>query len=220
MLSVSNSYFPGILKAAYGWYDYEISFQAKMSSNVPDERQNISFVVRSENSLNGILFQISKENFNPFLLYNETLIFDEERSSHLRTVLRPDVWIPVKIIVKGNNVDISVDNYHVEYRIVTKVFNAVENNLLVRGSAPTLRQIVDSNTRIQTMQSEIISKVTGIDSIVNEEEKRTAWAEVSADIAKIPPSTRVILEYQKGSVGFRQADVENTFFRNLTVKRI
>ena len=39
-------------------------------------------------------------------------------------------------------------------------------------------------------------------------------------IAKFPSTTPVVLEFQKGSVGFRESDVECAYFRNLTVKKI
>lgn len=220
MLSVTDSYYPGTLKGAYGWYDYQVTFWAKIDGDVPSSLQNFSIAIRSENSLNGIMLQITKTHCIPYLLYNGTYIRDEDNSQMLRTTLKTNTWIQVKIIVKGNNADVWVDNYHVQYKIETRVFNAVDTSLLSVSKTPTLKEIRQSNDDIQAKRAEIIKKAETGEKLTSEEDKKNLWSELSAEIAKIPSNTRIVLEYQKGSFGFRESGKERAYFRNLSVSKI
>jgi hypothetical protein len=217
MLSVTNSGYPGILKDIYGWYDYEISFLAKISDK--NETPNFSIIVRSENNFNGIMFQVTKTHFLPHILYNGTFILDKDKYEQLPTVLNTNEWIPVKIIVKGNNVDMWIYNYKLQYRILSKVYN-VENRLL-GNNPPSLQEIELSNTLIQEAIQKVIDEINRVSQMPDGAEKNKEFSSISDHAQEnIPANTRIVLEYQKGSIGFRAFGNEHTCIRKLKIKRI
>lgn len=217
MLSVTNSTYPGTLKDAYSWYDYEISFLAKIDKDVDLNSQNFSVVVRSENTLNGVMLQITKTHLQPHLLYNGTYILDKENFLQLPTVLKPDEWIKVKLSVRGNGIDIWLYSYKLQYKIPTKVYE-VENVLLRRDL--TIKEMEQNNSKVEDQRIEIIAMLSRIQKIKDPKEKELEVAKFDEAMKNFPTTTRVILEFQKGSVGFREASSEHAYFRNLTVKKI
>lgn len=217
MLSVTNSGYPGTLKGAYGWYDYEFSFLSKIDKDVPKENQNFSVVVRSENNLNGVMLQIGKTHLRPHLLFNGSYIRDTESDTQLPTVLKEDTWYKIKIKVTGNNIDVSVDNYKINYKIPTKVLNNVDNRLLSKTS--TLKDLDVSDRDFKTKQDAIFKLYDQAFTMQKGADKDTKIAEANKQYSDLPQSTKVVLEFQKGSVGFRESGVEQAYFRNVLVKK-
>ena len=206
MLSVTNSDYPGILKEAYWWYDYEISFETKIEKT--HRSQNFTVVIRSESNFDGVMLQITRTHLRPHFIYNGTFIRDAEAEEQLPTILPLDEWIKVKLIVKGKDVDMYIDGYKLQYKIPTKVFE-VTNDILSRGSV-TIDDLEDNQKELTTIKD--------ILSMPESPAKVVAMQTISA--TSIPPYSKIILEYQKGSVGFREAGREKAHFRDFEIKRI
>jgi hypothetical protein len=213
MLTVTNSTYPGTLKGAYWWYDYEATFQAKIDKDIPKSKQSFRIVVRSESNFNGVILKISKTEFQPYLLYDGTIIKDSDSHQRLPTILNEGEWIKVKVLVQGNNVDIFINEYKLEYKIPTKVFDKVESSVLSRD-AVDIDDIEESDERIQ-QSIEILAMQ---DSAAKKEAMKTIKTFLIA--GAIPPYSKVILEYQKGSIGFMQDGREKAHFRDFRIKRI
>lgn len=216
MLSVTNSFYPGILKETFSWYDYEIRFQVRLSKDTPVQLQLFSLVIRSENSLNGILLQITSNHFNPHLLYNGTYILDKNSFQQLPTILPVEEWIMVRVIVKGNNVDILFAGYRIQYKIPTKVLN-VESGVLYSGV--DLTELEERHKKIE-VSKETISKYINEINAADESKKAGLISDLDAYLKEVPSFSSITLEYQKGSIGFRQSNQEHAYFRYLRVKKI
>jgi len=220
MLSVTNSDFPGTLKAAYGWYDYEITFQAKIDSKLEKSKENFTVFIRSENNLNGVMFQISPIEVRPHLLYNGIFILDTKNNFPLPTELKRGDWVDVKIIVSGNNVNIWINNYKLQqYIIPTRVFNTVPNSTLTETQT-TIENLEKKNEEVEKKEKLADEAFKKFIKTPAGPEKDAAKQEVLKVYQDIPSYSRVILEYPKGSVGFRQVAGEHAYFRKLKVKKI
>ncbi|HSW88864.1 MAG TPA: hypothetical protein VLG12_06905 [Candidatus Saccharimonadales bacterium] len=204
MLSVTNSTYPAILKEAYWWYDYEVSFETKIEKG--SRNPNFAVVIRSESNFDGIMLQITRSQLRPHFIYKGTFIVDTDAEEQLPTVLAVDEWIKVKLIVKGNNVAIFIDGYELQYKIRTYI-GEVTNDLL-SGNTVTLDEIKKSNAKV--------TRIKEVLSMPDSETKNT----LLEGIGVIPGYSTVILEYQKGSVGFREAGREKAHFRDFKIKRI
>lgn len=223
MLSVTNSDYPGTLKAAYNWYDYKISFLAKMDDEIVPERQNFAFVVRSEDNYNGVMFQITKTHIYPHLLYNSTYIKDTENDQQLPTVLNPGEWINVRVVVLGNTAEIYLDGFKASYKIPSLVINYGRSDLLARHSI-NLKEIQDVNATVTEKYNRISGILRMTPSPAKEEAMKTIgniFEEINKDSSGYSVSySKILLEYQRGSVGFRESGPEHAFFKDFRIKRI
>lgn len=214
MLTVYNSVYPGTLKGAYWWYDYEVSFHTKIDKDTRNRSgQSFNVVVRSESNFNGIILKISKTDFQPYFLYDGTMIKDTDGHQKLPTILSDGEWIKVKLIVKGNNIDILINDYDLQYKIPTKVFDKVEISVLSKDLV-NIEEIENSNNQILNA----IEILNMQESAAKKEAMKTIKSFLSNNL--IPPYTKVILEYQKGSVGFMEEGREKAHFRDFRIKRI
>jgi hypothetical protein len=217
MLSVTNSEYPGTLKGAYGWYDYELNFLVKIESEVIESNQNFSVAVRSDNNLNGVMLQITRTHMKPHLLFNGTYIRDTENDIQLPTILKTNIWHKVRIRVVGGNIELIIDNYKVSYKIPTKVLN-VENQKLSRTT--TMRDVVESNRKIESLQKDLYELFDAAQKMPEGDEKKNAFGKIDESVNKMPAFAKVVLEYQKGSIGFRESGSEHAYFRKVMVKKL
>ncbi len=223
MLSVTNSAQAGTLKEIYQWFDYEITLLFKMKGvAVGEVAKDCSVLVRAENNSNGILMKITTEEFQPYILFNGSYILDDDNVKRLPTVLETDVWHPLKISVKGDNVDITVAGYKLhQYRIQTKNF-FVEEKIINKIGSLRLKEIIESDLNINGFLNKWYGALDDWRNEKNEEEKRRlgivqeeAWQEY-----KKIKYQKITFEYQKGSIGFRAVDLQQTYFKDLVVKKI
>lgn len=224
MLSITNTSEPGTLKDIYGWFDYEISFLCQLkSSPLKSQKNSISIFVRTESSKNGIMLELDQEKFNPFILHDGIYIQDAEGSSRLPTMLELNKWYPVKIVVSGDCIDITVANYRLQqYRIQTRTFSVEKKVLNNFPEEPTLKDIIASDIRVnksfrtwldlfnKSGKEEDPAKKA---DLVTQE--RSAW-KAYTDLDRTP----LVLEHQKGSVGFRAIGQMHTNIKNVVVKKL
>lgn len=219
MLSITDSRYPGTLKDAYGWYDYEITFLVKLPKKEEDKKKQIFAVtIRSENNLNGVMFQLTTTHFRPHLIYNGTFILDEKNFEKLPTILKDDTWIKVTILVTGNIVEINLLNYKLFYKIPSVTYN-VRNSLLAQDTSIT--SLEDSDREIETYLNDSLKKLRKFVDTPrdNAEERKKAWEEYLQADSSIPPYTKVTIEYPKGSLGFRAHGNEQAYFRNVSIRK-
>lgn len=215
MLCVTNSDLPGTLKSAYEWYDYELNFSAKMTRDGTKIKQMIGIVVRSENNNNGIFLQFSKKEFRPHLLHDGKYYLDAKKIEPLKILLKHNTWIKFHIIIKGDNIDIWIDDFKLHYRIPALSLN-VQNNLLFGDRQ--LSELEESNNEIQKKINIWIKKYDEILKEPDSAKKETMRKEL--DTKEIPQNTRIIMEYPRGSIGFRESGEEKTCFRNVKLTKI
>lgn len=218
MLRIKNSKFPGTLKGAYSWYDYEMSFSAKMDS--VDQQKGFGFAVRIEDSSNAIIFQITNNKFIPFLLYNGTLIRDTDNEEDLPVILDENEWSRVKVLVKGNIVEINIrgSNKFI-YKIPAESFN-VPNILMAGFSNPNLSELRQKHQEQRAKLSQLLDRDTQINKMPEGPDKEVAKQQWNNDLSQLPQTTRITFDYQKGSVGLRTDDNQVSYYRKLTVKKI
>jgi len=217
MLSVTNCYYPGILKDACSWYDYELSFIAKIGGGLKDEDQNFSFVVRAENNLNGVMFQITCRKIRPHLLYNSTYILDAKNDEQLQTLIKPGEWVGVRVRIQGNIVKININGFDYVYKIPSLVIDNVSNIILKRNI--TLVELEEHGRGVEKTFQGLVgayrmeeSPAKGLAVKVAEDNFR--------EITQGGTLIRVAFDYQKGSVGFRESGPETAYFKNLKLKKI
>ncbi len=218
MLSVTNSPYPGVLKDAYHWYDYELNFLARIAEDVRHKyKQNFTFVVRAEDNYNGIMFQITKTHINPHLLYNSTYIRDTENNMQLPTILKPGIWMKVKVIVVGNLIDIYIDDFKLSYKVPSKIIAYVRKDLLTK--TPELKDLQGRSEMIEKVINEFVSTKQWDESPAKEEALEKLDAQVN-EITASGPYDKVVLEYQKGSVGFRESGEEHAFIKDFKLSKM
>lgn len=213
MLSISNSSFPGTLKETYTWYDYEINVLVKI-----DAGQDFGVTVRSENNLNGILVCLNKREISVFLLYQGTFILDDKNKNFLPTTIKEGVWTRCKLVVKGNNIDMWISNYKIlSYKIPTLVYK-VENKYL--GTTTNVTEIENSNKKIKEEEDKDLELYKKYTSLPKGPDKDAAQNLYLAHY--ISPNTKVVLEYQNGSMGLFSAkgQEKQAFFRDIQIKKI
>lgn len=217
MLRVSNSRLPGTLKATYSWYDYEMSFWAKMDkSNI---NKGFGFAVRVEDSSNAVVFQIINNKFIPYLLLNGSFIRDEDNEEDLTLILDEEEWARVKVIVRGNIVELNINGNKIVYKIPSGSYN-VESFFISGFNEVTLRQIKRKDGENKERWSQLLSENSRIEAMRDGVEKETARREFGNKLTALPATTKIILDYQKGAVGFRTEIEQTAYFRKLFVKKI
>lgn len=217
MLRIESSLFPGTLKGAYSWYDYEMSFFVKGEEK--KDSSEFGFAVRVEDSSNAVIFQVTNNKVIPYLLYNGTFIHDIDNEEELPMVLDEDEWVKVKAIVKGNLVEINIGGNKIIYKIPSESYN-VDNILLSGFRNPTLREIRRKDQERSDKLNQLIQRSDKIDSMQEGPEKENAHRQWSIDINNLPATTRITLDYQKGSIGLRTELKQIAYYRKLTVKKI
>ena len=220
MLSVTNSGFPGILKDAYTWYDYEMQFKALIPKDINHDKQNFTFVVRAEDNYNGVMFQVTKTHINPHLIYDSTFIRDIESNLPLPTILKTNSWISVKVRVNGDQVDIFIDDFKVGYRISSNILNFVRKDLL--SMTADLSDLKKSNAEMESALDDLSTAQKIEDDSRREFEVKQAREKLDSYIRAAGPAgfTKVILEYQKGTVGFRESGTEKSYIKDFRLKKI
>ena len=215
----------GILKGAYTWYDYEISFLTKFKSNTSETKtiDKIGIIVRAENNKNGILMELSISSFIPYIFYDGVFIEDGIHQQKFTNVIAEDEWVKVKIVVRGELIEVWMANQKLYYRIPSEIFQ-VEDHLLAEGQYTKLEAIRQSDVRVRELIGEEIEKFKKYAVAFRENKSKPdtenlfkEWREANS---KIPRNTKVEFDFQKGSVGFVIKGNGEGYCRNLVVRKI
>ena len=217
MLSVEESPYPGTLKETYSWYDYKVSFWARMDSST-DGNKNIDFVIRSESSFNGILLRLTDKDFLPHLMYSGFLIFDDTGSEKLPTLIRFDTWVKIRVTVKGKNVEIKInDDYTITYKIPTKYMEV--SNIELTGSLPWLTRLESHSAVLaenKKKHDNLLARLVSDNNTLSDEETK----ELESLRLQLSSTTVLNIDYQKGAIGFRKEIQSRTHIRRLIVHKL
>jgi hypothetical protein len=213
VLSITSADLPGYLKKGAEWYDYEFSFKAKIKTS------NFTFAIRVKDWGNCIFFQCSEKSIYPHL------VIDGVRIKHFKDISLPlelpkEEWIDVKVVVRGNRVEIGVFGMSKEFTIPsfskyvylsgisdTMEYNDVErmdNEILaIMGNLNKMRKSrgLEENDDDEKLVEDVIKRVV-------EKEK------VEFDKGVLPLSS----SFERGSVGFRACGSEHALFKDIKVK--
>lgn len=221
MLSVSNSFFPGILKEAYTWYDYNMEFKILIPKEIDENNQNFSFIVRAEDNYNGIMFQVSKTYLQPYLLYDSAYIRDGDNYLPLPTILKTNTWINVKVRVSGDEITLFINDFKLNYKIHSYIFSFVRKDLLSQQPI-NLSDLKKSTEEMESAIKGLTDAQKLTDNVRKRFEIKKAQEKLDKYIEAAGPTgfAKVIIEYQKGTVGFVESGNEKIYVKDFILKKI
>lgn len=216
MLTVKDSDFPGLLKDAFSWYDYELKFQVMIEENDNQKNyknnKNIGIFIRAKDSLNGLMLQIREDEFVPHYLFEGTYIIDDNQQTKLQTKIRPNIWINFKIVVDNDAVTITFEGQKINFKINRYNFGLVPaKELYGDTSISKIKNISEKNRKLGDEVLEGLKKNKKGDDF---EIKKKELNEI------IETAKRVNLEFNSGSIGFRESHGESANFRNISLKKL
>lgn len=216
MLTLTNSRYPGLLKDAFNWYDYELKFQAMIEENGKNQNyennKNIGIFVRSKDSSNGIMLQVKEDEFVPHYLFEGTYIVDDTQKIKLQTKIQTNTWINFKILVDNDSATIFFEGQKINFRINRHNLALIPaKELYSDTSISKISAISEANGKLaDEVLKGIKNKETGTEFI----RKREKLGEI------IETTRRVNLEFNNGSIGFREDNGECANFRKISLKKI
>lgn len=219
MLTVEGYSNAGILKATHNWYDYHFSFYTK----IPESgSRRMMFVVRADNSSNGVAFELTKNSLTPYLLNGGRLILDEHNKNDLSLILNEGTWIKISVDVIGNDVEILAgEGNKIHYKLPTLTATVEETTLNQLGSSLTLQHIRESDQKWHSSIKRAIDLNSEVNKETNPQIKKEKMDQAEAAWNAIPKNTtQISLEYSKGTVGFMGTGQSKFCIRNVSVKRI
>lgn len=190
VLKLTNCGYPAILKFGTEWLNYCYSFEAKIPSTVRKGRQNFSFVVRARDKGNNVFFQCKPDGtITPHLVTNGLFIIDKANEIKFLADFSTDKWVPVKVNVKGDQVTITMLGVSATYTI------------------PSTRLVIPSDKVRSDMYLDEALELT-----------KNSGAENSVATSQQAPKVAFDLDYEKGTVGFRESGEEVALFRKIKVE--
>ncbi|PIU73716.1 hypothetical protein COS78_00940 [Candidatus Shapirobacteria bacterium CG06_land_8_20_14_3_00_40_12] len=195
VLKLTKCEYPAILKYGNDWLNYNFSFETKIPAitdkDFPKEHQNFTFVVRARDKGNGVFFQCKPDGtIRPHLLTNGLFIVDDTNTIKFLAEFPIEKWIPVRIEVNGDNVVINIFSVSATYKI------------------PSARLLLPSNEVRSVMTLDKVLKLT-------DENKHP---DTSKNPTSSEPKLAFDLDYEKGTVGFRESGKETAMFRKIKIE--
>ncbi len=215
MLSISESSYPGTLKGAYGWYDYELTFLAKIPKS---KNPSINILVRSENNSNGIRLCFSKKKFSPYIFFESKYYLDDTQEEKLPIILENDRWYKFRITVKGGSIETTILNQSILYKIYSRPYLVEEAKFFMHNSITDISRSdksVRDSFNAWNKQYSLAQKIAHSDpNFAIEIEKANQL------LSDIPKFKNIAFDYHKGSIGFMQDDEAKILLRNVLLKNI
>lgn len=195
VLKLTNGMYPAILKFGNDWLNYNFSFEAKIPETVGSGNQNFTFTVRAKDKGNCVFFQCRPDGtIRPHFITNGLFVIDDINEIKFLAEFPIEKWIPVNVSVKGDDVNISMLGVSASYKI------------------PSTRLIIPSD------------KIRGVISLG--EALRLTKENEPVELEKSTGGNSAVtklafdLDYEKGTVGFRESGRETAFFRKIKVELI
>lgn len=189
VLKIKNSAYPAILKFGSEWINYVFSFQVKVPSSVEESHQNFSFVVRAKDKANSIFLQCRPGGkIRPHFIADGLFIVDSENEIDFPAEYPLDKWVSVTVTVEGDLITVSMMGVSTEYKIPSK---RVTISGGLAKTVMTLKYVLEKelNPSVDWTRTNLSSGVF----VLN-------------------------LDYEKGTVGFRESDKEEALFRKIKVE--
>jgi hypothetical protein len=207
MLVVSTSNFPGLLKGAFGWYDYLLTFKGRIPEDSLERRMGV--FIRAKDSSNGILLQMTENEFIPRYLYDGHYIIDNTQRTALTTKLPVGSWVNYSVKVTGNKVLLRFEGQEVHFTIKDYNFSFISRSALF-GNADILKLETENNSN-NRLFNQYLDKMEKFHNLQNnpesseqeifnaQKDQEEAWEKFNK---KTQNSIQINLEYNNGSVGF------------------
>lgn len=208
VLSVTKSGYPGLLKHGLNWYDYTLSFQAKIIDNrnkqahehEHKEPPNFTFVVRAKDRLNSVFFQCREDMIRPHLISDGIFVIDEESRYQLPFRIPISEWVNVRVKVGGDFVDIYIEKERFTYRIPTGLYGIPISKVSRTMYLKNIQNEHDQSIRAEAPRSRL-----------PEEDQKTQTPENRHFFS---------FEFDRGTIGFREDKYEQALFRNIQISGI
>lgn len=191
VLKITNSGYPVILKFGNEWINYKFSFETKVPLEVKPQHRNFTFVVRAKDKTNNVFIQcLPSGKIRPHLFANGVIVVDDVNEIDFLAEYPLDKWFPVSVLVQGDKVSISMMSVSATYKIPSELF-AVSSGMV----SPVM----------------LLSKVMELNL-----KKKSDTPEGGVQV----PVYVLDLDYEKGTVGFREYGEEMAMFRKIKVELI
>jgi len=191
VLKITNCTYPAILKFGDDWIDYCFSFQVKVPSFVPVDRQNFSFVVRARDKANNIFLQCKPDGkIRPHLLAGGIFIIDDKNEIDFLAEYPLDKWFDVKMVVEGDKITIFMMGVSATYKIPSEHY-AVSSGMI----SPTMP----------------LSKIKEFNLGKNNKKMEPSGGVMTS-------AFMLNLDYEKGTIGFRESGKETALFRKIKIE--
>ena len=195
VLKLNNCTYPAILKFGNDWLNYNFSFEAKVPTDTEIKNPIFTFAVRAKDKGNCVFFQCRPDGtIRPHLITNGLFIVDEANELKFLAEFPTGKWIPVKVGVKGDNVSIFMLGVSANYKI------------------PSTRLIIPGDKIRGTISLGEALRLT----------KENEPVEPEKSIGGNTTTTKLAfdLDYEKGTIGFRESGRETAMFRKIRVELI
>lgn len=192
VLKVTNSSYPSILKFGTNWINYDLYFQVKVPSTVLPQHRNFSVVVRAIDKSNNVFLQCKPDgHISPHVITDGIFLVDDINQIEFLAEYPLDKWIDVRVSVKGDYVTISMMGTNASYKI------------------PSGRYVISATTARAVMN---LSEVRNVNI------RQPGSIESSSSGSSGQPVFVINMEYEKGTIGFREFGTEAALFRKIKVE--
>lgn len=213
-LGLYSSAIPGLLKPAYNWYDYSFTFSAKFD-------KELCFVVRASSSANGIMFKLLADKIIPYIICDGEYIIDDKKVEELPVLFKTNQWIDhICVTVEGNIVTIKTEDINIQYKIPSVNLKIKENDLYfmdvnLSSLETTSKEIDAAGDRWLNLMAQVGKETDPSKKAVLIKQSDDALENYSRFKYKV-----LALDYQTGSVGFKNDNKEIAYINNISVKQI
>lgn len=190
VLKVSRMWYPTILKFGNDWINYELSFKVKVPKQDDTHRQHehFSFVIRAKDKVNNIFFQCLPSG-----------------------KIRPHLLINGLFIIDDTNIIESLAEYPIgEWIEVRARIIGNEVQIIMQGVKSTYTipsESFDVNINDITSNAINLSRLRDLARNISDEESRSHQSTIL-----------IALDFEKGTIGFRQHGYETALFKQIKVK--
>ena len=204
VLSVTQSGYPGILKHGLNWYDYILSFQTKIVANQRRGKDvsNFTFAIRAKDRLNGVFFQCTEDILISHLISDGIFIIDGAAEYQLPFRIPTGEWVNVLAKVRGDFVDIFIEKERITYRIPTALYGIPMSSVSPTMYLKDIQQSHDQRIKQEAMRA------------------RALKPDPQKPSSDIEQTHYFSLEFDRGTIGFRESGNEQALFRNIQISDI
>lgn len=194
VLKISNSFYPAVLKFGHEWINYNLYFQVKVPSSVPAGSRNFSVVVRAKDKSNNVFLQCKPDGvITPHVIADGIFIVDDKNPIDFLAQYPLDKWFDVSVSVQGDKVIIKNMGLSATYKIPSERFVISAG---MTNSVMPLSYVIEKNIR------------------------REGSVESASQGSSGVPVFVLNLDYENGTVGFRESGREAALFRKIRIELI
>lgn len=192
VLKITNSFYPAVLKFGHEWINYNLYFQVKVPSNVPVGSRNFSVVVRARDKSNNVFLQCNPDGkITPHVIADGIFIVDDKNPIDFLAQYPLDKWFDVSVSVQGDKAVIRNMGLSATYKIPSERFVISAG---MTNSVMTLSYVIEKNIKRENSIESTSQGSSGIPVFV------------------------LNLDYENGTIGFRESGQEAALFRKIRIE--